>query len=68
MKEYSISAVLPEDDSTEQKPFTVKYPTGISYNDTQESFDDGMLALKPDCSVTYRENVYRFKDFDRQRT
>lgn len=33
MKEYSISAVLPEDDSTEQKPFTVKYPTGNYYGE-----------------------------------
>ena len=39
--------------------------TGIIYDDTQEFFDNGMLALKPDCSITYKGKIYCFDNFDK---
>ena len=39
--------------------------TGVIYNDTQEFFDDGMLDLKPDCSITYNDKIYWFDNFDK---
>ena len=39
--------------------------TGIIYDDTQEFFDNGIYALKPECSVTYKGKTYWFDNLDK---